>query len=58
MTRAELICKILELNVNAGITNPDDFVNYMTMILPMMSTSDLEYELEHTEDNTIGLIGQ
>ena len=57
MTKNELICKILELNVKVGINDADNFVNYMTMVLPMMSASDLQYELEHTEDNTIGLIG-
>ena len=56
MTKNELICKILELNVKVGINDADNFVNYMTMVLPMMDTSDLEYELEHTEDNTIGLM--
>ena len=52
MTKNELICEILRLNVVVGITNPDDFVNYMTMILPMMSTSDLQAELEKLESNT------
>ena len=58
MTKNELIVDIIRLNVMIGITNKDEFVNYITMILPMMSTSDLQYELEHTEDNTIGLLGQ
>ena len=58
MTKNELICKILELNVNAGINDADNFVNYMTMVLPMMSASDLQFELEHTESNTLELINE
>ena len=55
MKRNDYIALIIEHIVNQGYKSSDDFVNYITLVLPMMSTSDLEYELEHTEDNTIGL---
>ena len=51
MTKNELIVDIIRLNVMIGITNKDEFVNYITMVLPMMSTSDLRAELESLECN-------
>jgi hypothetical protein len=41
--------------VNQGYNDADKFVNYVTMILPMMSAEELETELELLEDNAIGL---
>ena len=49
MTKNETIALIIEHIVNQGYKSSDDFVNYITMVLPMMSTSDLRAELESLE---------
>ena len=56
MTKAELIVDIVKLNVMVGITDKEEFVNYLTKVLPKMTIFELYRELEHTEDNTIGLM--
>ena len=45
MSKNETIALIIEHIVNQGFKSADDFVNYCTMILPMMSTEELESEL-------------
>lgn len=55
LTKNDYIALIIEHIVNQGYKSSDDFVNYITMVLPMMSTSDLESELEDLEINAIGL---
>lgn len=55
MTKNETIALIIEHIVNQGYNDADKFVNYVTMILPMMSAEELETELELLEDNVIGL---
>ena len=55
LTKNDYIALIVEHIVNQGYKSSDDFVNYITMVLPMMSTSDLESELEDLEINAIGL---
>lgn len=53
--RNELICSIIELVVNLGIEQKDDFVNYVTKVLPSMTLQELEFEYENMQDNCIGL---
>ena len=55
ITKNETIALIIEHIVNLGYNDADKFVNYVTMVLPMMSTSDLQDELESLEINAIGL---
>lgn len=55
MTKNETIALIIEHLVMQGYSDADKFVNYVTMILPMMSTEELESELEDLEINAIGL---
>jgi hypothetical protein len=55
LTKNETIALIIESIVTTGYSDADAFVNYCTMILPMMSTEDLQCELELLEDNAIGL---
>ena len=45
MTKNETIALIIESIVTTGYSNADAFVNYVTMILPMMSTEELQAEL-------------
>jgi hypothetical protein len=55
LTKNDYIALIIEHIVNQGYKSSDDFVNYITMILPMMNTEELQGELEALEDNAIGL---
>lgn len=55
LTRNDYIALIIEHIVNQGYKSSDSFVDYITMVLPMMSTEDLAAELEELEINTIGL---
>jgi len=55
MTKNETIALIIESIVSTGYSDADQFIEYITMILPQMSTEDLQEELELLEDNTIGL---
>jgi len=55
MSKNDYIALIVEHIVNQGYKSSDDFVNYITMILPMMNTEDLQSELEDLEINAIGL---
>lgn len=52
LTKNETIALIIEHIVMRGYSDVDSFVNYCTMVLPMMSTKDLECELENLERNT------
>jgi hypothetical protein len=45
MTKNETIALIIESIVSTGYSDVDAFVNYCTMILPMMSTEELQAEL-------------
>ena len=45
MTKNETIALIIEHIVNQGYKSADDFVTYCTVILPMMSTEELQGEL-------------
>ena len=45
MTKNETIALIIESIVSTGYSDADAFVNYVTMILPMMSTEELHAEL-------------
>ena len=55
LTKNDYIALIIEHIVNQGYKSSDDFVNYITMILPMMNTKELQGELEDLEINAIGL---
>ncbi len=55
LTKNDYIALIIEHIVNQGYKSSDDFVNYITMILPMMNTEELQGELEDLEINAIGL---
>lgn len=50
MTKNETIALIIEHIVNQGYKSADDFVNYCTMILPMMSTEELQEQLACLEE--------
>ena len=45
LTKNETIALIIENIVNEGYKSADDFVTYCTMILPQMSTEELQAEL-------------
>ncbi len=49
LTKNDYIALIIEHIVMQGYSSSDEFVNYVTMVLPMMSTSDLQAELESLE---------
>ena len=51
MTKNETIALIIEHLVMQGYSDIDKFVNYCTIILPMMSTEDLQSELSRLEEN-------
>ena len=55
LTKNETIALIIEHLVMQGYSDADKFVTYCTTILPMMSTEELESELEDLEINAIGL---
>lgn len=50
MSKNDYIALIIEHIVMQGYSDADKFVNYCTMILPMMSTSDLQAELSKLEE--------
>jgi hypothetical protein len=45
MTKNETLALIIENIVSTGYSDADKFVEYVTMILPMMSTEELQAEL-------------
>ena len=45
MTKSETIALIIESIVSTGYSDADKFVEYVTMILPQMSTEELQSEL-------------
>jgi hypothetical protein len=45
LTKNETIALIIESIVTTGYSDADAFVEYITMILPQMSTEDLQAEL-------------
>ena len=45
MTKNETIALIIEHLVSQGYSDADKFVEYVTIILPMMSTEELQAEL-------------
>jgi len=49
LTKNDYIALIIEHIVNQGYKSSDDFVNYITMILPMMNTEELQGELSKLE---------
>jgi len=53
MTKNETIALIIESIVTTGYSNADKFVEYVTTILPMMSTEDLKAELACLEDTLV-----
>ena len=50
MTKNETIALIIEHLVMQGYKSADDFVTYCTMILPQMSTEELQVELACLEE--------
>lgn len=50
MTKNETIALIIEHIVMQGYSDADRFVEYITMILPQMSTEDLQAELACLEE--------
>jgi hypothetical protein len=50
LTKNETIALIIEHIVNQGYNDADKFVNYCTMILPMMSAEELQAELACLEE--------
>lgn len=53
LTKNDYIALIIEHIVNQGYKSSDEFVNFCTMILPMMSTEDLQTELESLEESLL-----
>lgn len=51
MSKNDYIALIIEHIVNQGYKSTDGFVNYITMILPMMNTEELQGELSKLEEN-------
>jgi hypothetical protein len=51
MTKNETLALIIEHIVMQGYSDADKFVNYCTMILPQMSTEELQAELACLEEN-------
>jgi hypothetical protein len=49
MSKNETLALIIEHLVSQGYSDADRFVNYVTMVLPMMSTEDLQAELSLLE---------
>ena len=49
MSKNDYIALIVEHIVNQGYKSSDDFVNYITMVLPMMNTEELQGELSKLE---------
>lgn len=49
ISKNETIALIIEHLVNQGYNDADEFVNYVTMILPMMTTKELQDELTNIE---------
>jgi hypothetical protein len=49
MTKSETIALIIESIVSTGYSDSDKFVEYITMILPQMSTEELQAELASLE---------
>ena len=45
MTKSETIALIIEHIVTIGYKDADEFVTYVTMVLPQMSTEELKSEL-------------
>ena len=50
MTKNETISLIIEHLVSQGYSDANRFVNYVTMILPQMSTEELQAELACLEE--------
>ena len=50
MTKSETLALIIEHLVTIGYKDADKFVEYVTMILPMMSTEELQAELACLEE--------
>ena len=50
MTKNETIALIIEHIVMQGYSDADRFIEYITMILPQMSTEDLQAELACLEE--------
>lgn len=51
MTKNETLALIIEHIVMQGYSDADKFVEYVTMILPQMSTEELQAELACIEEN-------
>ena len=51
MNKNETLALIIEHLVMQGYSDADKFVNYCTMILPMMSMEELQGELSKLEEN-------
>jgi hypothetical protein len=49
MTKNETISLIIQNMVNYGIEDDEQFVDFCTMILPMMSTEELQEQLVITK---------
>ena len=51
MTKSETLALIIEHLVTIGYSDADKFVEYVTIILPMMSTEELQAELACLEES-------
>ena len=51
MSKSETIALIIEHLVMQGYKDADKFVEYVTIILPMMNTFELQAELACLEEN-------
>jgi len=52
LKRNDYIALIIEHIVNQGYKSADNFVEFITMVLPMMNEKELHDQLESLESNT------
>jgi 7,8-dihydro-6-hydroxymethylpterin-pyrophosphokinase len=53
LSKNDYIALIIEHIVMRGYSDSDKFVNFVTMVLPMMSTEELQNELESLEESAL-----
>ena len=53
MSKNDYIALIIEHIVMQGYSDSDKFVNFCTMVLPTMSTEDLQNELDSLEESAL-----
>jgi hypothetical protein len=57
LDKNDYIVEIITTMVRLGIDDNENFVEYITTILPKMNTLELKYELENVQDYEISING-